>query len=563
MSEDSAIRILLVDDDEDEFVRMRALTRQIERGATLEWTTDFDKARALLESNAHDLALIDYQLGARTGLELIHEMSQPGATPTTVPLIMLTGVGSDKLALSALRAGAADYLEKSALSVSLLQRAIRYAMERTKANNELRRLALYDHLTGLAGRALIHDRLGSEIARERRAASGLAVLFIDLDRFKHVNDSLGHDAGDTLLREVSKRIAEGVRECDTIGRLGGDEFIVALPQSKDLPNAISVANRLLEMISRPYFVDGHEVQVSASIGVSVYPTHGDNADALLKSADLAMYAAKDGGKRRVHVFAPEMADIATRRLHLESTVREAWRKQEFSLMYQPIYDLETRKLRSVEALMRWLDKSGKPKMGPLEFLPVLDDLGVAAVTGWVVEQACLQMAKWRAEGILVPCVSVNISPDHLCQDRLVPQILDSIAKHGMSPGQLEVEVTENAALKSRCGVVLRELSSAGVRLALDDFGTGFSGLSTLRDFPFSAIKLDRSFISAMHISSREQALVQTMVLMGTTMALEVVAEGIETEAELTMVANMGATSGQGYFLSRPLRAGAVAQLLSR
>jgi diguanylate cyclase len=557
MTDNLPIRILLVDDDEDEYVRMRALTRQIDRGVTLEWTQDYDDARTRLMANTHDLALIDYSLGARTGLELLHELAEGVAGATTVPLIMLTGMGSDKLAMSALRAGAADFLEKSALTVSLLQRAIRYALERTKANNELRRLALYDNLTGLAGRALIHDRLGSEIARERRAAVGLAVLFVDLDRFKYVNDSLGHDAGDALLKDVARRISDCVRECDTIGRLGGDEFIVALPQSHDLTNAVMVANRLLEQLSKPYIINGHEVQISASIGVSSFPSHGDTPEALLKSADLAMYAAKSGGKRRVHVFAPELADVASRRLHLESTVRDAWRKQEFSLVYQPIYDLSSRRLRSVEALMRWFDSNGKPKLGPLEFLPVLDDLGISSVNTWVIDQACKQMAKWKTERVSVPCVSVNISPDHLGQERLVQQILETVNKYGMQPSELEVEVTETASMHAHCGHVLRDLAAAGVRLSLDDFGTGFSGLSTLRDFPFGSIKIDRSFVSAMRISSREQALVKTMVLMGTTMDLEVVAEGIENEEELKLVAAMGAASGQGYHMARPCPADAI------
>jgi diguanylate cyclase len=561
MSEEGSIRVLLVDDDEDEFVRMRALTRQIERGVRLEWTETFEKARALLEQNAHDVAIVDYHLGARTGLELLHEMSAQGGSHTSVPLILLTGAGTEKLAMSALRAGAADFLEKGTLSVNLLERAIRYALERTKTHNELKRLALYDGLTGLASRALIHDRLSSEIARERRAPSGLAVLFIDLDRFKQVNDSLGHGAGDLLLKSAANRLTQSLRACDTVGRLGGDDFIVALPQSNDLGNALAVASRLLEALSTPFPIEGQEVQISASIGVSLFPNHGETSEALLKSADLAMYAAKGAGKRRVHVFEPEMADIASRRMHLEATVREAWRKQEFSLIYQPIFDLATRKLRSVEALMRWFGNDGVPKMGPLAFLPILEELGVTAVTDWVVDSACYQMARWHMDGAVVPCVSVNIAPDHLGQDGLVEKILQTVARHGLAPTQLEVEVTETAALEPRYGVVLRELADAGVRLALDDFGTGFSGLSTLRDFPFGAIKLDRSFVSSVHKGSRERALVQTMILMGTTMGLEVVAEGIETENELSAVAAMGANTGQGYLLGKPQSASAITQML--
>jgi diguanylate cyclase (GGDEF)-like protein len=464
----------------------------------------------------------------------------------------LTGAGNDKLAMTALRAGASDFLEKGALNVSLLERAIRYALERTRTHNELKRLALYDSLTGLAGRALIHDRMASEIARERRAPAGLALLFIDLDRFKQVNDSLGHRAGDMLLIESGVRISSAVRDGDTVGRLGGDEFVVALPNVGNINQASVIATRVIDAIEAPFELYEQPVRISASVGVSMFPDHGNDAESLLKSADLAMYSAKGAGKHRVHLFRPELADVATRRLHLESMVRDAWRRSEFSLVYQPTYDLTSGALRSVEALMRWFDVDGSVRLGPADFVPVLEDLGIVAVSTWAIEKACAQMAAWRSLGHVVPCVAVNASPSHLGQHDFVERVLDSLRRHGLPPEALEVEVTETAFLQPRYKSALVALATAGVRIALDDFGTGYSGLSTLRDSPFSTMKIDKSFVAALDKGPREEALVKTMVLMGTTMGLHVVAEGIETREQFRALRDMGANDGQGFLLGRPV-----------
>ena len=437
---------------------------------------------------------------------------------------------------------------------------------RREAEGELHHIAYHDSLTDLANRNCFNERLGVAVERSRLdAAVRFAVMFLDLDRFKVVNDSLGHQAGNVLLREVARRLASGVRPSDLVARLGGDEFAVLLEQVISADDAMALAQRLLDMLSAPLTINGTEVLPGASIGITFSDLGYRSADEVLRDADLAMYAAKADGRRRISLFDQSMHERIAEKLKLEGDLRRAIGEGQLTLVFQPLFDLEPYRLSGFEALARWVH----PERGPIPpdvFITLAEESGhIEALTAWVVDQAVGQMAAWRAAGLCAQPLDmhVNISGRDLGHAGLVPMVREVLLRHGLPASQLTLEITETT-LMGKLSVALgalHALRKVGVKFSIDDFGTGYSSLAYLSTLPIDSLKIDRSFVMGMDKSAQNVEIVRAVVNLGRSLGKKIVAEGIETVAQLAAVKAMGVHVGQGYLLSHPLRADQVAPLL--
>jgi diguanylate cyclase (GGDEF)-like protein len=439
-------------------------------------------------------------------------------------------------------------------------RALGMVREKTA---ELRHLALHDPLTGLPNRVLALDRAEQMLARARRQRVPVAALYLDIDGFKHVNDSFGHAAGDELLRMVAARLASTVREGDTAARLGGDEFVVLVEGSGLDAGPELVAERLLEVLRQPYDMNGEagrQLSVTASVGVALGLR--DSADQLLRDADVALYEAKAAGRSRYTIFASGMRTIAQDRLTLEMDLAEALTGEQLFLVYQPTFELQSQRVIGVEALIRWRHPT-RGLIAPLDFIPLAEQSGlIVAIGRWVLEQACQQAATWRRHGHEIG-VSVNVSGRQLDSDELIEDVRDALDDSALEPAALTLEITETTLMRDvqAAATRLRELKQLGVRIAIDDFGTGYSSLAYLRQLPADALKIDRSFVSAVADSKDSAAVIHTLVALGKALHIETLAEGIEQDAQLKTLQREHCDHGQGFLFSRPLDADAVEQFL--
>jgi diguanylate cyclase (GGDEF)-like protein len=438
-------------------------------------------------------------------------------------------------------------------------RAVLLVHERT---DQLRHQALHDSLTGLPNRALILDRIGQMLARGRRQHTPVAVLFLDLDNFKDINDTLGHRAGDELLIGVGTRLASALREGDTVGRLGGDEFVVLTEGASLAGGARMVADRILDVLSTPFEIADSDVPlaVTASIGIA----EGDRStpEELLQDADIALYQAKAAGKRCAVSFAPSMQEAVDDHRHLEVDLQGALLADQFFLEYQPTIDLSTGVFTGVEALIRWRH----PERGvvqPDDFIPALESTGIIVPVGaWVLQEACRQGARWHEQGHRFT-VSVNVSARQIERDRIIDDVHDALRVSGFDPGSLILELTETALMHDAEGTIIRLelLKALGVRIAIDDFGTGYSSLGYLRQFPIDVLKIDRSFVSGIADTTESAALVHTLVQLGKVLGLETIAEGIETDDQRIRLEDEQVDTGQGFLFARPLSVDDVDRLL--
>jgi diguanylate cyclase (GGDEF)-like protein len=425
----------------------------------------------------------------------------------------------------------------------------------------LRRAALTDVLTGLPNRALLRDRLQQAVLQARRAGTGVGVLVLDLDRFKEINDTLGHHQGDLLLQKVAVQLQAAVRAGDTVARLGGDEFAVLIPELRDPLVAIALADRIGTALTRPVILDGVEVDVAASIGIALYPEHGEEIDTLVQRADVAMYAAKSA-RRRYTVYTAELDPHTAHRLALVSELRRAIDARQLHLHYQPKYELVGGRICGVEALVRW-DHPERGPIPPSEFVPLAEHTGlIRPMTDWVLDEALAQVARWQARGHVVP-VAVNLSPRSLLDAELPDQVAGLLDRHGLSPRMLCLEITESVIMEDpdRALAGLRTLHEMGIRLAIDDFGTGYSSLAYLKQLPVAELKIDRSFVMNMAASEDDAIIVRSTIDLGHNLGLEVVAEGVEDERTLAILTGLACDAAQGYHLSRPLPADAVTAML--
>jgi len=436
--------------------------------------------------------------------------------------------------------------------------------QRKQFEEDLMHQASHDALTGLANRMLLLDRAGQAIAQARRRHHHVGLLFLDLDRFKTINDSLGHDAGDRVIIEVGRRLQQTVRAVDTVARLGGDEFVVLLA---DLPQervAVSMAQAILDVLLEPMLIQGHEVAPVASIGISVYPAHGDDAKALLKNADAAMYQAKSLGRGNYQFYTREMNESTLGRLSLESGLRHAIDRGELYLLYQPQVDLSSGRILGVEALLRW-QPAQQALVMPGVFIPIAEETGLIAPIGeWMLRQACAQQVAWRLAGLPEIRVAVNLSARQFRQPGLDAMVARALADTGCSPRSLELEITETVLMErpDSAAQVLRRLSAMGVQLAIDDFGTGYSSLAYLKRFPIDALKIDRSFVHDIPHDADDAAIAGAVIAVAHSMGLSVVAEGIENAAQCQFLHGLRCDQAQGYYFSPPVSAAALAQLLT-
>jgi len=435
--------------------------------------------------------------------------------------------------------------------------------ERKRMEAALTRQAFEDELTGLANRALFRDRLRHALGRRTRSNADVAVLLLDLDGFKRVNDSLGHAAGDALLHAIAQRIAGTVRAGETVARLGGDEFAVVIEALTEGDDPVLLAERLLRVIARPVTVADREVVVGVSIGLAVAQP-GEDADAVLRNADTAMYSAKQSGKHCVRRFDPSMHARALVWLEIEQDLRRALAHQEFTIHFQPLLRLESGVLRGFEALVRW----NHPRRGlvpPSEFLPVAEETGLIVSVGrWVLAEACRQAQRWPAVGDAPLSVSVNVAPRQLEHDAFLSDVRAALDESALPPGRLILEITESQIMRTPelAREKLQAIRELGVRIAIDDFGTGYSSLSHLQFFPVDELKIDRTFVARLGDGEREASFVRTMVSLARSLGVEVVAEGIELEAQRDFLNGLGCETGQGFLFSRPMPAPELAAYLS-
>jgi diguanylate cyclase (GGDEF)-like protein/PAS domain S-box-containing protein len=424
-------------------------------------------------------------------------------------------------------------------------------------------LAQFDALTGLPNRNLFQDRLVHAMALAKRNDWPMAVLFIDLDRFKLVNDTLGHSAGDKLLKEAGERFRSCIRGSDTVGRLGGDEFAAILTELSIPSDAGLVAQKIIDVLKRPFDLDGKETYVSASIGITLYPADSDSAEALVMNADAAMYRAKEQGRNNYQFFTRDMNQRALGRVQIEAALRRALDRGEFRLVYQPKVHLSTGKICGFEALLRWQHPE-KGTVSPAEFIPVLEDTGLIVPVGeWVLRSACMQIKAWQNSGLKVPPVSVNLSPRQFEQKGLKDAVHEVLAETGVDPGLVEFEITESLLMHDPEGAAhtLASLKESGVRLSMDDFGTGYSSLGYLKRFPIDTLKIDRSFINDISTDADDATLTRAIIHLAQNLRLKVVAEGVETEDQLSFLKSNGCDEMQGYLFARPTDAEECGRML--
>ena len=439
-------------------------------------------------------------------------------------------------------------------NIALNEGTVEDITDRKVAEERVQFLAYYDALTGLPNRTLLQDRLSKALASARRRKDKVALLFLDLDRFKIINDSLGHSVGDLFLKEVAERLKTWAREQDTVARVSGDEFLIVLTSVKDIPDAAVAAERLMDTMIAEFAVQGHSLGISCSLGISIFPEHGTEGETLIKNADAAMYCAKDYGRNNFQFFTEDMNAQVVERLTLGNSLRLALEKREFFLMYQPQMDIASGQITGLEALLRWQH----PELGlvpPDKFIRIAENSGLIVPIGeWVLRTACSQARKWQDEGLLAVPVAVNVSAVQFRQEGFRKLIGRVLQETGLAPQYLELELTESLLLSNEDVTfsVLQELKAMGLKLAIDDFGTGYSSLSYLKQFPVSKLKIDRSFVRDVAVNPDDAAITIAIISLAKSLNLKVIAEGTENEAQMSFLRAHHCDEIQGYYFSKPL-----------
>ena len=564
--------VLVVDDDMTVRVLASAALRQ--DGHTVVLATNGEEACRLFDERLPDLVLMDIGMPVVDGYQACVRLRSHVAG-ARIPILMLTGWDDAKAITHAYEAGATDFQTKP-VHWQVLRERVRYMLRAKRDADDLRQLADYDSLTGLPNRAAFRDRLTKALLRSRRDGTTVAVTFVDLDCFKEINDTFGHGFGDQILRLTGERLAHTLRASDRpmlargesaqpwAGRFGGDEFTVTVP---DLPNAAAaaaIADRIRGIFAKPFQVDGHEVFVTASTGLSVYPFDGADADTLLKHADTAMYAAKAIGRNNHSSYRPSMGLRASERLSLAGDLRRAVeRTDELLVHFQPKVDIATGAVVGSEALVRW-QHPARGLLGPLEFVGLAEEIGLGPTLGdCVLYSALTQSAGWRGEGDALVPVALNLGDSQFRSPDFLDRVIRAIDAAGLDTRQVEVEITETVALDSQLANngLLAGFKARGIKTAIDDFGTGQSALSTLTQLTVDALKIDRSFVRDLETDTRARAITSSIVDMGHHLGMTVIAEGVETQGQLDMLNVMGCDQAQGFLFSKAVPAKAFEQWL--
>jgi diguanylate cyclase (GGDEF)-like protein len=535
-----------------------------------------EEALSLLSAEKFDLVLSDIKMSGMSGLEMIPQVL--ALAPDTV-VMMISGEQTIESAIEALRVGAFDYIRKP-FDLQHIEAAVRRALDhhalleakRLYENHleelvrqrtaELNHLAYHDALTDLPNRILFEDRLTQALAAAQRSRQTLCMMFLALDRFKKVNDTLGHAVGYRLLQEVAERLTGYVDEGETVARFEGDEFALLLTQISDTEDVVEVSQHIKEALSLPFTIDGHELFITISIGISFYPDDGKDASTLLKNAGAALERAKEQGGDNYQFYTGDMNAKALKRLALESSLRRALERKEFEVYYQPQLDTSTRQVVGMEALVRWQH----PELGlvsPAEFIPLAEDTGLIVPLGeWVLRTACAQSKAWQQAGFAPLRVAVNLSARQFQQQNLPDMVIRVLQETGLNANALELELTESSIMKNAESAVktLGELKAMGINISVDDFGTGFSSLGYLKRLPIDILKIDKSFVCDVTTNPDDAALVMAIITLAHNLRLKVIAEGVETEEQLRFLHLLRCDEWQGYLFSKPLPAAAFAEL---
>lgn len=535
-----------------------------------------EEALAALSKDTFDLVISDIDMGGMSGLELVPRVHSLAADTVVV---MISGNSDIEFAIKALRVGAFDYISKP-IDLRHVEASVERALNHHNLLVEKRRykeqlesllqqrtaqvdwLAYYDTVTQLPNRALFEDRLAQAVAIARARNQSLGVLFISLDQFKKVNDSLGHGPGDSLLKEFAERLKSCISKSDTVARFGSDEFALLRSQINGTKDVIETIGSLSQVLKFSFDLSGHELFATASVGVSLFPLDGDDSHTLLKNAGAALYKAKKSGGANYQFYTADMHDLATSRLALETNLRRAIANQEFLVHYQPRVAVDSLAITGVEALVRWQH----PQFGlvpPSEFIPLAEDTGLIVPIGeWVLRTACLQGRRWRDEGFAPIQIAVNICGRQFHDQDLSGTVIRILEETGLPPANLELELTESSVMQNAdfASGVLSRLKSMGIKISIDDFGTGFSSLVSLKRLPIDNLKIDRTFVRDATSDTDDAALVMAIITLAHNLRLKVIAEGVETEDQLKFLQLLRCDEIQGFLFSKPLPAEALASL---
>lgn len=552
LSHNSGLTVLLVEDSPMDAEFTEIILERAGLGGGLRVAESVALAVEAVSAEVPDVILLDLGLPDAADFEGVHLLARQA--PAT-PIVVLTGQGHDDLAIEALESGAQDYVVKDQLTPEVLGRAIRYSIERKRSERELTLAARFDALTGLVNRSSFLGQVDHALARAARNGTTVDLLFIDLDRFKNVNDSLGHAAGDELLRQVATRLKACVRVSDIVARLGGDEFTVLLEESESPSAASVVGKKILSALGEPFEIAGVEVVVTPSIGVAGFPAAGKDTAALLQHADTAMYSAKARGRNMLEFFTPDMNLAVREAFETEMALRRAVANDGFELYFQPILTRETESVSGVEALIRWRPEDGGDVRPPADFLPALEKAGLMPQVGdWALREACRQLSEWQETLHPELRMAVNVSPSQLRMPGFASRVAEILEEFSLRAADLSIEITEEVLLSNTREnlATLEALRRLGVSVAIDDFGSGYSSLSYLTDFPFDTVKVDRAFTEKLE-ERGEKALVMAGILsIAASLGRRVVAEGVESQAQLDFLSEQSCDEVQGFLFSRPL-----------
>jgi diguanylate cyclase (GGDEF)-like protein len=556
------MKLLLVEDNPaDADFLAASLRRQRAGDIELVNVQTLAEAAAQLSLDKFDVVLLDLHLPDGSGLQCLDAIQ---AVDNEIPIVVLSGQDDEEFAVSILNKGAQDYLVKWEGQGRTILRSIRYAIQRKKSDIRLNYLAQYDPLTGIPNRQFFNDQLTRATARARRDGRKVTLLFLDLDEFKVVNDTLGYDIGDRLLKEVADRIRRTVRTGDVVARLGGDEFAVLLEGLSGPREVEAVATGLLEVVSRPYQIAERQLMITTSIGITMYPNDNADTQMLLKNADIAMYQAKENGKNNFTFFHQKMHADLMEYHALEHDIREALQLGQFHLAYQPKVNVHIHQLQGLEALLRWTSPS-RGNVGPSEFIPVAEESGHIIPLGyWVLDEVCRTIRGWQDKGLTVVPVSVNVSARQFQQPDFHKRVAAILGRHGIEAGLIEIELTEGLVMEDTAAAQreLAELKKIGLRISIDDFGTGYSCLSYLRRFPIDVLKIDRSFVQEIGSSRDGESIIDAIISLAKSLRLETVAEGVETPAQLNYLLDHGCHVVQGFRFGKPMDVSLIEPLLA-
>lgn len=556
------IKILLVEDNPGDARLVEMMLSQSDSSYYCLMVADsLQAASELIDENEFQAALLDMSLPDGDGIDNITRLK---SCKSNLPIVVLSGRFDESFALDTVKVGAQDYLVKGEIDHWKLVRALNYSIERKHLQDNIDFMAHHDQLTGLANRVLFRSRLSHAIQSAERRKELVAVLYLDLDHFKAINDGLGHEMGDKLLCEVANRLKKSVREVDTVARLGGDEFAIVLEGVTETNSAVTIAEKIIDVLSKSIAIEENTLYVGTSIGIAFYPHCGLDVDSITKNADSAMYKAKRNGRNQYQFYTSKMNHHALDELNMEMQLREALENDEFVLHYQPKMNLKNGKLTGNEALLRWNHRE-QGMLYPTKFIPVLEQNGMITEVGqWMIETACVQHEDWVKQGLSVGKIAINLSGRQLTQYNFSNIISNILNRTGLDPASFEVELTESLLIQNTELTMrfLDSLKSMGISIAIDDFGTGYSSFSYLKRFLVDTIKIDRSFIKNITQEGPDAAISSAIIQLAKDLEIHVVAEGVETQEQVDYLKERQVDEIQGFFVSPPLSSEAFCHLVN-